>query len=266
MKSQLTVLNATHHVMYQLDGATFETLDLETGERQAYEGVGPVASISGDAVAFFKPGSSQHTLFLMRIGESPREIFSGPYRIQNLALSPDGGQVAFQAMPRENWELMIASADTSWQLTREIQHDLFPRFIDENTVFAVTGEGRHRRSFLHDAQTGKRTRIFHNNTIRTVAPEYEWALSPDGSKAAIVAERDGDTISPERGVYLVDFSKKISKDVLIERLDAMLIGENELRVRGSRLFEPVAEIVREALQDVSTTRSYGYERDLFAFG
>jgi len=40
----------------------------------------------------------------------------------------------------------------------------------------VMGEGRHRRSYLYDPETGERTRFFHNNTVRTIAPEYEWAV------------------------------------------------------------------------------------------
>ena len=40
------------------------------------------------------------------------------------------------------------------------------------------------------------------NTVRTIAPEYEWVASADGSKIMIVSERDGDTVSPERAVYL----------------------------------------------------------------
>ncbi len=47
----------------------------------------------------------------------------------------------------------------------EVAH-VFPRFIDNRTVFAVIGEGRHRRSHLHDVVTGERTRLFHNNTVR----------------------------------------------------------------------------------------------------
>jgi hypothetical protein len=39
-------------------------------------------------------------------------------------------------------------------------------------------------------------RLFHNNTVRTIAPEYEWVANRDGNKVLIVAERDGDTVSP----------------------------------------------------------------------
>src|SRR5690606_18906518 len=101
-----------------------------------------------------------------------------------------------------------SAAAAPLRLTREIQHDLMPQFVDDTRVFAVMGEARHRRSYLYDVETGRRTRLFHNNTVRTVAPEYEWVLSPDGTRVLIVAERDGDTVSPERGVYLMDLTRR----------------------------------------------------------
>ena len=51
-----------------------------------------------------------------------------------------------------------------------------------------------------------RKRLFHNNTVRTIAPEYVWVPSGDGTKMLIVSERDGDTVSPQRGVYLMDLA------------------------------------------------------------
>ena len=51
--------------------------------------------------------------------------------------------------------------------------------------------------------------------MRTIAPEYQWAVSPDGTKILIGAERDGNTVSPERGVYLVDLQKRITKAELL---------------------------------------------------
>ena len=39
-----------------------------------------------------------------------------------------------------------------------------------------------RFGYYDDATTGEATRLHHNNTVRTIAPEYEWVASPDGSK------------------------------------------------------------------------------------
>src|SRR5690606_10039209 len=127
-------------------------------------------------------------------------------------------------------------------------------------------EGRHRRSFLYDVSTGESTRLFHNNTVRTVAPEYEWSVSPDGRRILIVSERDGDTISPERGLYLVDLNKTIDKSSLLRRIDEMKHSELALRDLGEALYGPIRDEVQAIVDNVSTGRIYGYEADLFAFG
>ena len=99
-------------------------------------------------------------------------------------------------------------------------------------ILAVMGEGRHRRSYLYDLATGERTRFFHNNTVRTIAPEYAWAPRPDGSVVAIVSERDGDTVSPERGLYLTDLRRTVSGEELLARVRASLKAERDLRTSG----------------------------------
>ena len=97
----------------------------------------------------------------------------------------------------------------------------------------------------------ERTRLFHNNTVRTIAPEYQWAVSPDGTQILIGAERDGDTVSPERGVYLVDLRQKVSKADVLARLRADLKSETALRTAGTRAFEPIAADVRQLLAQES---------------
>ncbi len=100
------------------------------------------------------------------------------------------------------------------RVTRNLQHDINPVFLDDTTLMVVRGEGRHRRTYLYHADFGWQVeaRLFHNNTLRTFCPEYDWAVSADGRRVLISAERDGDTISPERGVYLVDLDRKVTRD------------------------------------------------------
>src|SRR5690606_11809963 len=59
--------------------------------------------------------------------------------VQAPALSPDGSWLAFQAMPREDWEVFVwnESQTEPRRLTSEIQHDLFPRFISDGRLLAV---------------------------------------------------------------------------------------------------------------------------------
>jgi hypothetical protein len=82
------------------------------------------------------------------------------------------------------------------------------------------GEPRHRRAYVYDLGTGERRRLFHNNTLRTIAPQYEWVPSADGSAVAIVAERDGNTVSSDRGVYVVDLRNEVDAPQLLARLKA----------------------------------------------
>jgi hypothetical protein len=204
-------------------------------------------------------------------------------RLDAPALSPNGSRVAYQAMPRDDWEIMVADRDgaNERQVTHEIQHDLLPRFIGPDRLLAVIGEPRHRRSYLYDlgSDPGQtevrprsdlglsrpRKRVFHNNTVRTIAPEYSWAVSPDGTKILIGAERDGNTVSPERGVYLVDLQKRITKNELISRLRTQLRSELNLKASASRMFQPLAADIRQVLARESESRIFDYEKALFDF-
>ncbi|MBA3641317.1 MAG: M20/M25/M40 family metallo-hydrolase [Acidobacteria bacterium] len=170
-------------------------------------------------------------------------------------------------MSKEDWEIHVIGRDGTGEtrVTREIQHDLLPRFIGSDRLIAMVGEARHRRSHLYDLTTGKRTRLFHNNTVRTIAPEYAWIPSADGTRLLIVAERDGDTVSTERGVYMVDLSKRVSRDDVRTRVSANLSAEQALRAKTQRIFAPVAADIRAALADASVARVYAYEKALFDF-
>jgi hypothetical protein len=171
-------------------------------------------------------------------------------------------------MLKDDWEIFVAGAAAQGgdrRLTREIQHDLMPRWLSNDRLLAVVGESRHRRSYLYDVASGARTRLFHNNTVRTIAPEYEWVASPDGSKVVIVSERDGDTISPERGVHLTDLGREVTAGELLTRLRAMSEGEAELRRRGAAMFAPIRDSVRAAVADVSMSRLYEFQQRLSEF-
>src|SRR5437764_923561 len=237
-----------------------------------------------------------------------------PRRLDAPALSADGGRVAFQQMVQDDWEIFVANRDGSGEqrVTREIQHDLLPRFLGPDRLLAVIGEPRHRRSYLYDLQvpagclagatqvpgtrlapadrrdTGgggagclagatqvpgtcqapqplQRIRLFHNNTVRTIAPEYQWSPSPDGTQILIGAERDGNTVSPERGVYVVDLKRKVTKAAVIERLRENLKTETALKAAGVHAFAPIAADVMGVLAQESPARIFGYEKALFDF-
>ncbi|MDQ3518614.1 MAG: M20/M25/M40 family metallo-hydrolase [Gemmatimonadota bacterium] len=257
-------------LMYAIGTTRFAIRNIANGESRQFEGSSPSVSLDGSAVTFVGKEAGANTISIVRLGAGaqPVVVKRSDRPLANPSLSPDGRRVAYQMMLREDWEVYVADSDGKEEirLTREIQHDLFPRWLSNDRILAVVGESRHRRSHVYDAGTGERTRLFHNNTVRTVAPEYEWAPSPDGTSVLIVSERDGDTVSPERAVYLVNLAQKVTKAEVLERVRAGGRNEAALRMRGEAMFKPVAEAVRVAVADVSVTRIYGYEAALFGFG
>lgn len=261
---------ADDHLLYGIDRQTFAVEHAGAGLVTRYSGTQVATSADGRAVAFMHRDGDDNVISVLRIGAAePVAVVRTTSPLGNPALSPDGSRLAYQSMPREDWEIYVAGVagdGEPFRLTREIQHDLMPQWIDANTVFAVMGEGRHRRSFLYDASTGERTRLFHNNTVRTVSPEYQWTLSPDRSKLLVVAERDGDTVSPERGVYVLDLTRQVGVEDVRARVSGQLAAEQALRERGAALFAGLERPVRETVADVSKDRIYRYAHDLHEFG
>ncbi len=261
----------------------FALVDLSTTATWEFEGNGPTVSADGSTVAFARRVEGQTVFEVMDVAvdPQPREVFRTAHTVGTFAISPSGNRLVAQMRLREDWELFLietraaenvgsptpsAAEGEAIRLTTDIQHDLAPRFLTDETVLAAIGEGRHRRSYLYDVNTLERTRLFHNNTVRTIAPEYEWRQSADGRKVLIVSERDGDTVSPERAVYVVDLTRKVSKADVVSRLQASLQHEVTLRAHGERMFAPIAAQVRAAVSNVSMPRQYKYQKDLFDFG
>jgi Tol biopolymer transport system component len=250
-------------------GATFSVLTLPDRKTTTVRGAAPSFSADGATLAYVTREANGNSLMVAPVTDvaAATAVRTGPERIDAPALSPDGQRIAFQIMPKEDWEIHVTGRDGKGEqrLTREIQHDLLPRFLDNGRLLGMIGEARHRRSHLYDVATGKRTRLFHNNTVRTIAPEYAWIPSPDGSRILVVAERDGDTVSVERGVYLVDLTRKISRDDLRARLERSLAHERSLRSRTEQLFAPIAAAVRTVVGEASVGRVFGYQKALFDF-
>jgi hypothetical protein len=246
------------------------------GSATIVNGVSPALSRDGRAVAWISRGGTaagavEQKVLLAGTADlsSPVEVHKGTERVDAPAVAPDGSRVAFQAMPREDWEIYVVARDGSGErrVTREIQHDLLPKFLGPDRLVGMIGEARHRRSYLYDLSQPAvtRARLFHNNTVRTIAPEYVWTPSADGTKLLVVAERDGDTVSPERGVYLMDLSAKVTLDELKARVASNLAAERALRETGRRLFAPIAAEVAKVTSQASVARVFQHEKALFDF-
>jgi hypothetical protein len=211
----------------------------------------------------------QKTLSVIEIGNTANqyEIIKTEKRLTDASLSPAASKVAFSMMEQSDYEVYVSDLEGNIsRVSQEIQHDRFPKFLDEDRLIAAKGEGRHRRSFMYHLGTGKVTKLFHNNTVRTFAPEYQWEVDPSGTKILIVAERDGNTISPERGIYLLDLDQKITLEALNERIADNLASEKALKEKGERLYAIIKEEVVKVVAEASEHRVYSYESDLYKFG
>jgi hypothetical protein len=245
----------------------FAVLDLKTGATMTVAGFSPVLSADGTTLAYLSREGDDTSVMAGAPGGPASAVTKVRGRITGLAVSPDGSRIAYQAMPRDDWEIFVVNRDGSngSRVTREIQHDVSPRFVTNTLLVAATGEPRHLRSSLYDLQTLRRTRVFHNNTVRTIAPEYAWVPSAGGRQLLVEAERDGDTVSPERGLYLVSLDTRVTVPELLARIERNLAAEQALRASGERMFRPILTGVRRAIGEVSTARIYGYEKALFDF-
>jgi hypothetical protein len=256
------------------------------GKPVIVNGLAPALSRDGHSVAWLTrtgpaTGGGEQRLLVASTDSlsAPTEIRKGLDRLDAPALNADGSRVAFQIMPKEDWEIYLVNRDgkNETRVTREIQHDLLPQFLGPDRLLGLIGEARHRRSYLYElppaaalpsspgASGFSRQRLFHNNTIRTIAPEYAWVPSSDGTKILIVAERDGDTVSPQRGVYLTDLGAKVSVEEIRARVAANLKAERALRENARRLFAPIAAEVKQVTSAASAARAFVHEKALFDF-
>jgi hypothetical protein len=246
----------------------FAVLDLVTGAEWVIDGEAPVLAARGAHVAWISRVNGTNRVYAATFTtlDTPREVHRTTDGLDALALTPDGSRVTFQQRPREDWDLYTVptAGGAAERVTREIQHDLLPQWLDESRLLAVMGEARHRRSYLYTG--GRRIRLFHNNTVRTIAPEYEWAPSPDGTRLLIVAERDGDTVTPHRHLWCMDLTREVTVPELLVRVQENQRLELALRASGTAAFAPIADAVRTAVNEVSVDRAYRWSFDLFQFG
>ena len=250
-------------------GTTYGVVSLADKTTRTLTGSALTLSADGSAIAWISRDGDTYTLNAAPAGTGqPAVIRTGRERLDAPALSPDGRNVAYQVMTHTDWEIYVSTRDGTpvhRRVTRDIQHDLLPRFLSNTTLIGMMGEARHRRSQLYDLTTGTRTRLFANNSIRTVSPEYAWIPSADGQHLILSAERDGDTVSVERDVTTIDLTKKISQADLLARIDRQLAAENDLRARMTAAYKPIAARVREVLAQGAINRVYAYEKALFDF-
>jgi len=250
----------------------FAILNLTDGKSTAFTGTAaPSISADGSALVFLGSNGPENNIQVLKLSEplNPVTVKKSQDRIGSVALSPDSSLVTFE-MPwthEKNTEIYCIKSDGTGEVrvSREIQPDWGPRFLTGNRILAIKGERRHARSYIYDLDTLKNFKLFHNNTVRTIAPEYEWAANPAGNLILIVAQRDGDTISPERGVYFLNLNQKVTRDALLDRIRTNLASEQALHAAGEAMYRPIADKVRATTERISITKLYEYQENLFSF-
>jgi len=245
----------------------FGIVDLATRKITTVTGSAPAFSKDGGVIVYLNSSGADNFLLALPAGGTATTVLKTTSRLAAPTFSLDGNKIAYQRMNREDWEVFVIDADGKNELrvTRDIGHDVLPRFISENRILAASGEPRHRRSFVYDLPSMQQIRLFANTSVRTIAPEYLWMPAPDGSKIFVSADRDGDTISVDRGLYLVDLNRRIDKAKLNERLQKSLTSETLLKEFGQRIFEPIDDHVRRVVAGISESRLYDYEKMLTSF-
>jgi len=247
----------------------FAVLTPADGSARAFDGAFQAVSADGAAAVFIGKDGADNTLSVLKLDGSWAQtaVKKTQEAIKSAAFSPDGTKIAFEMSWTRNTEIFVIGSDgkDEVRLSREIEDDRAPRFLSPTLVLAIKGESRHSRAWLYDTADLTATRLFHNNTVRTLSMEYEWAPDPAGRRILISAQRNGDTMAGERGVFLLDLDRKIGPEELRARLRENLASEQALRAKGERMFKPIAAEVRAAASGASTTRIYGYEEALFNF-
>jgi Tol biopolymer transport system component len=245
----------------------FAVFDLAAGTASNFSGSAPAIAANGSALVYLADNNSTIQFMTFAAPLTPAVAKKSTERIGSAALSPDGSRITYELPYTRNTEIFCIKSDGTEEtrVSREIQPDWSPRFISATRILAIKGERRHARSFLYDLTTLTNLKLFHNNTIRTIAPEYEWAVNPAGNRILIIAQRDGDTIASERGVYVLDLDRKITKEALLARIRENLAAEQALRTAGEAMFRPIADKVRSVTEQVSVTKLYEYEAALFDF-
>lgn len=272
------------------NGPRIGLFDTQTGRTLTFVGTQPNLSRDGRRLAVYRAGQGGTPNRIVTVDLSDgvpasEDAFRTPVEsargLGDPALSPNGTQLAFKSMVHVDWEIFHVDAGGDARLdpgtnadppvgmrriSRETQHDQFPAWIDENRLIALKGEARHRRAHLYDLRTKTDYQLFHNNTLRTISPEYEWVASPDGRHLAISAERDGNTISPERGAFVMDLDQEVSLDVLVARLEANLVHERALLAEGEARYAPMADEVARITRSIQVGRVFHYADALYRMG
>ena len=122
----------------------FGVLALPSGTATLITGSAPAFSPDGRSLAFVTRTEPNSQLLIAPVASPDRgtAVRTGPERLDAPSFSPDATRVAYQMMTSDDWELFTVKADGSGEqrLTREIQHDVLPRFLGNDRLLGMIGE------------------------------------------------------------------------------------------------------------------------------
>ena len=231
---------------------------VDLGTRAVRRIVASALTLSPDGAEIAWVGRDAGQVVLSRStlsGGTVQVVRSGSEDIDAPTFSPDGNQIAYQLLIGDSWEIAVAGRDgRERRVTNDPQHDVLPRFLTNDVLLAMRGELRHRRAQRHDLETGVSEQLFANNTIRTLSPEYLWSANTSGSRLLIQADRDGDTTSAARGVYVLHLDRPVSVTDVRARLTQQTSAEDELRARMTAAFAPIRAVAARTTAQITPER------------
>lgn len=297
MKGRRILSAGEERIVYSIGTTHFAIQDLAGGPAREFEGRAPAISADGSTLVFLSAGErdggnganagadllgdaavTRVVVLDLESNGPPEVIYQSGLPLADPAPSPSGRSIAFATVFRDDWEIVAIDrrSGLAHQITHEIQHDRHPFFLGETELVAIKGEARHSRAYLYPLSAlptyempgdfARRIRLFHNNTVRTVAPQYAWDPSPGGQQILVTADRDGDTLSPERGIYLVDLRRKVAVGELKARIAEQRRGERELREMAKARFAGIEDAVRSATEQISIDRIAEHAEALYGMG
>ena len=167
-------LPATAKAKAEISGKT-GVLNIATNKVVVIDGNLVSANFDNDVALIQRSNKTGKTLLLASLNNEDvvTEIITSDKSLNDAALSPKGTKVAYTLKEQDDYEVYVYDSLTkkTQRVSHELQHDRFPQFLSESKLVAAKGEGRHRRSFMYDLDSGATTKLFHNTNGHLTAQE-----------------------------------------------------------------------------------------------
>ena len=96
----------------------FAVVDLKTGLTTTVSGTSPAFSADGSTLAYLSRSADETSVMAGAPGGPAAAVKKTRERVGAIAVSPDGSRIAFQAMPKDDWEIFVVNRDGSNEIAR----------------------------------------------------------------------------------------------------------------------------------------------------